>query len=231
MRILVVEDARRLAEAMAEILRGKGYAVDIAGDGVRGADLASSGAYGVILLDIMLPGRSGLDVLRGLRSSGDDTPVILVTARDAVPDRVRGLDAGADDYLVKPFHADELLARIRAVARRPHTIEEADSVRSCGLSLNAASRAVRVDGGGSTELRARESQLLELLMRADGKVVPKQLLIDRIWGPASVAGGNRLEVLVHDLRIRLASVGAAAEVATVRGVGYALHELCEGDRS
>ncbi|WP_156600692.1 response regulator, partial [Collinsella aerofaciens] len=147
MRVLVVEDAWRLAEAVAEILRGEGWSADVATDGGRGAELAAAGAYDCVLLDVMLPVMGGLDVLRGMREAGDATPVILVTARDAVPDRVAGLDAGADDYLVKPFHAEELLARVRAVCRRPRAIEEAGPLRALGLELDEGSLELRAAGG------------------------------------------------------------------------------------
>lgn len=227
MRVLVVEDAWRLAEAVAEILRGEGWSADVAADGGRGAELAAAGAYDCVFLDVMLPVMGGLDVLRGMREAGDATPVILVTARDAVPDRVAGLDAGADDYLVKPFHAEELLARVRAVCR-PRAIEEAGPLRALGLELDEGSLELRTAGGAAVPLRARECQLLAELMARPGRVVAKRDLIDRVWGPASAGGGNRLEVLVHDVRLRLAEAGAAAEVATVRGAGYALREASAG---
>lgn len=169
MRVLVVEDAWRLAEAVAEILRGEGWSADVATDGGRGAELAAAGAYDCVLLDVMLPVMGGLDVLRGMREAGDATPVILVTARDAVPDR-----------------------------------------------------------GAAVALRARECQLLAELMARPGRVVAKRDLIDRVWGPGTAGGGNRLEVLVHDLCLRLAEAGATAEVATVRGAGYALREASAG---
>lgn len=228
MRVLVVEDAWRLAEAVAEILRGEGWSADVATDGGRGAELAAAGVYDCVLLDVMLPVMGGLDVLCGMREAGDATPVILVTARDAVPDRVAGLDAGADDYLVKPFHAEELLARVRAVCRRPRAIEEAGPLRALGLELDEDSLEVRAAGGAAVSLRARECQLLAELMTRPGRVVAKRDLIDRVWGPGTAGGGNRLEVLVHDLRLRLAEAGAAAEVATVRGAGYALREASAG---
>lgn len=163
-----------------------------------------------------------------MREAGDATPVILVTARDAVPDRVAGLDAGADDYLVKPFHAEELLARVRAVCRRPRAIEEAGPLRALGLELDEGSLELRAAGGAAVALRARECQLLAELMARPGRVVAKRDLIDRVWGPGTAGGGNRLEVLVHDLRLRLAEAGATAEVATVRGAGYALREASAG---
>lgn len=227
MRVLLVEDTERLSQALVEILRKAGYEADAASDGVTGADMAAAGIYDVILLDIMLPRRSGIDVLRGLREAGNTTPVILLTARDAVTDRVRGLDAGADDYLPKPFHASELLARIRAVTRRPVAWHPSNVIAASGLQLDPAAFEVRSVGASPTEpapiaLTFKESQLLEALMRAEGHVVSKDDLITRLWGPQASGVQNRLEVLVHALRDKLSRLDTTALIETVRGVGYRL---------
>ena len=227
MRVLLVEDTERLSQALVEILRKAGYEVDAAHDGVTGADMAAAGIYDVILLDIMLPRRSGIDVLRDLREAGNTTPVILLTARDAVTDRVHGLDAGADDYLPKPFHASELLARIRAVTRRPAAWHPSNAIVAAGLELDSAALEVRLAGASPTEaapieLTSKESQLLEALMRAERRVASKDDLIARLWGPQASGAQNRLEVLVHALRDKLSRLNAATSVETVRGVGYRL---------
>lgn len=239
MRVLLIEDTPRLAEAVAEILRKSGYGADVAHIGADGLAMALTGAYDVLLLDIMLPDMSGMDVLRELREAGSVVPVILLTARQGVGDRVAGLDAGADDYLPKPFHASELLARIRAVTRRPATYRPNNAIEACGLVLDLSSNVLsiargdvaspgarnRVDGPTfSIELTPRESEMLEALMNRAGLPVPKADLMARLWGPHVQAGENRVEVLVHSLRTKLARLGATACIETVRGVGYRLAE-------
>lgn len=239
MRVLLIEDTLRLAEAVAEILRKSGYGADVAHIGADGLAMALTGAYDVLLLDIMLPDMSGMDVLRELREAGSVVPVILLTARQGVGDRVAGLDTGADDYLPKPFHASELLARIRAVTRRPATYRPNNAIEACGLVLDLSSNVLsiargdvaspgarnRVDGPTfSIELTPRESEMLEALMNRAGLPVPKADLMARLWGPHVQAGENRVEVLVHSLRTKLARLGATACIETVRGVGYRLAE-------
>lgn len=226
MRVLLCEDAPRLAEAEAEVLRLEGYGVDIAADGERALELASSGAYGCILLDIMLPRCSGLEVLADLRAAGADVPVILLTARGGVGDRVAGLDAGADDYLPKPFHASELLARIRAVTRRPREIRRRARIEvgAAELDLDSLVLHVRTDGSDDAAIEVgltpREGSLLEELLGRAPAAVAKADLAARLWGPSAVGGDNRLEVLVHAVRAKLAAAGAPAAIQTVRGVGY-----------
>lgn len=254
MRVLLVEDAPRLAQAVAEILRGEHYQVDVASTCAQAGELAALGAYDMVLLDIMLPDGSGIDVLQGMRAAGDSTPVILLTARDAVSDRVAGLDAGADDYLPKPFHASELLARMRALMRRPREMRDGDVLAAAGLVMDvrallvgsrgcpqacsqvsaaevsaagaaaAGASAAGPDPASSVELTPKEAALLEALMRANGRVLAKGDLAARVWGPYATGAGNRLEVLVHALRDKIALTGAAAAIETVRGVGYRLQE-------
>lgn len=253
MRVLLCEDAPRLAEAEAEILRLEGYGVDIAACGERAEELALTGAYGCVLLDIMLPGKSGLDVLASLRAAGEQVPVILLSARTGVDDRVAGLDAGADDYLPKPFHASELLARIRAVTRRPPEMCPSQSVAFGRAELDVAMRVLRlVDddapdpgsgldpgrdsdpglvpcldlgpgpaaGAVEVHMTPREAALLEELLRRAPEPAAKADLAARLWGPSSIGGDNRLEVLVHAMRAKLADAGAPCAIQTVRGVGY-----------
>lgn len=223
MRILVVEDTARLADAVAEILRKSGYEADVARTGADGLDMASSGAYDAVLLDIMLPGKSGMDVVHELREMGETVPVILVTARQAVGDRVAGLDAGADDYLPKPFHASELLARIRAVTRRPAAYRADNAIEACGLRLDPAAHvASHPAAEAPVELTPKESLLLETLMGRSGNPVSKGDIAMRLWGPNTRAGENRVEVLVHALRDKIVQLDAGARIETVRGVGYRL---------
>lgn len=226
MRVLLIEDTPRLAEAVAEILRKSGYGADIAHIGADGLAMALTGAYDVLLLDIMLPDMSGMDVLRELRElreAGSVVPVILLTARQGVGDRVAGLDAGADDYLPKSFHASELLARIRAVTRRPATYRPNNAIEACGLVLDAEKLSVQARGGAvAVELTPKEALLLEAFMGRSGSPVSKSDLAVRLWGPHVSLVDNRVEVLVHALRGKLEKLESSARIETVRGVGYRL---------
>lgn len=226
MRVLLIEDTPRLAEAVAEILRKSGYGADIAHIGADGLAMALTGAYDVLLLDIMLPDMSGMDVLRELRElreAGSVVPVILLTARQGVGDRVAGLDAGADDYLPKPFHASELLARIRAVTRRPATYRPNNAIEACGLVLDVEKLSVQARGGAvAVELTPKEALLLEAFMGRSGSPVSKSDLTVRLWGPHMSLADNRIEVLVHALRGKLEKLESSARIETVRGVGYRL---------
>ncbi len=223
MRVLMIEDATRLAEAVAEILRKSGYGADVARTGASGLAMALTGAYDVVLLDIMLPDMSGMDILHELREAGSAVPVILLTARQGVGDRVAGLDAGADDYLPKPFHASELLARIRAVARRPAAYRPGNAIEACGLELDMGALSVRTrDGAAVIALTPKEALLLEAIMGRPGSPISKSELAARLWGPRASLVENRVEVLVHALRAKLERLGPAVRIETVRGVGYRL---------
>ncbi|MDY4040529.1 MAG: response regulator transcription factor [Collinsella sp.] len=228
MRVLIVEDARRLAEAMAEILRVNGFASDVAHDAHEAIDALAVCTYDVVLLDIMLPGQDGLDLLASLRADGEETPVILITARGSVEDRIRGLNLGADDYLPKPFHTEELIARIRAVTRRPRSLDGPEGIRALGVVLDPATHELRLDSAApspvAVRLSARECQLMEDLLRAPSRIRPKDALIARIWGPSAGDASNRLEVLVRSVRAKLKTLTTAIEIVTVRGVEYGLRE-------
>lgn len=224
MRILLVEDEARLAEALEQILKRQGYSVDVTGDGAIGRDMAETGIYGVIILDRMLPNMEGVDILKSLRASGLKTPVIFLTARDSVSNRVEGLDAGADDYLVKPFAKDELLARVRALARRSENLQESDVVSVASLSLDV--RACEVSAGAdSIRLSATEAQLLEILMRNRGQVLTKEQILDRIWGFDKEVDVKNVELYIFYLRKKIPFDKSGAEIQTVRGVGYCLREV------
>ncbi|MCA3223622.1 MAG: response regulator [Burkholderiales bacterium] len=219
MRILLVEDDPMIGAAVTDGLRGAGYAVDWTHDGDAGSRALAAGTpYALLVLDIGLPGRDGLALLRGLRSHGSALPVLLMTARDAVGDRVAGLDAGADDYLVKPFDLDELLARVRALLRR--AAGRADPVLAHGrLRLDPARRQAWCDEA-PLALSAREFALLHALLERPGAVLSRGQLEERLYGWNDRLGSNVVEVHVHHLRRKL---GEGA-IRTVRGAGYAIGE-------
>ena len=218
MNILVVEDEVRLCEAVMEILKKDRHVAEGVHNGEDGLDYGLSGSYDVILLDIMLPKMDGLTVLRRLREAKVATPVILLTARDMTGDKVRGLDTGADDYLTKPFEADELLARIRAVSRRKGELAS-DNPAYGDLILRAATSELAC-GGRSIPLSLKEYQLMEILLRNGERIVTKELLIEKVWGFDSDAVHNNVEVYISFLRKKLRHLGSATEIATARGLGY-----------
>jgi two-component system OmpR family response regulator len=219
-RVLVIEDEAKLAEVVARGLREEGYAADIAGRGEDALWMAQAAGYDVILLDVMLPGADGFEVCRRLRELGVWSPVLMLTARDAVDDRVHGLDAGADDYLVKPFSFEELLARLRALVRRapaarPAVVEVGD------LLLDpAARRAWR--GEVELDLSAKEFALLELFMRRPGRVLTRSELLDGAWDIAFERRSNIVDVYVGYLRSKVDKPFDSDSLETVRGVGYRL---------
>jgi len=199
LRILLVEDETRLADALEQMLKKQGYFVDVAGDGSAGQDMAETGIYGVIILDRNLPGIEGVEILKHLRAKRVATPVIFLTAKDTVSNRVEGLDAGADDYLIKPFSKDELLARVRALARRSENLQISDTLCVASLRLDTRSCEVSI-GTEKTKLTATETQLLELLMRNKGQVLTKEQIIDRIWGFDKDVEIKIVELYIYYLR-------------------------------
>ncbi|MDP4127067.1 MAG: response regulator transcription factor [Bacillota bacterium] len=219
MRLLLIEDEERLAEALAYILKKQNYGVDMAHDGDIGQSLAESGSYDLIILDRMLPGKEGVILLRELREQGMTTPVLMLTAKDSIADRVEGLDAGADDYLVKPFATEELLARVRALARRPGQLVEVEKLQVGELCLDPKLCEVDLDGV-LIKLTLKESQLLELLIRNMGQVITKEQILDRVWGLDSDVEVGNVEIYVHYLRKKLGS--QYIRIDTIRGLGYCL---------
>jgi two-component system response regulator TctD len=216
LRILIVEDDAALARGLAQSLRLAGLAVDHEADGNDAASIATSEPYGLVILDLGLPGRSGFDVLREIRARKSNVPVLILTARDAVADRVRGLDLGADDYLLKPFEPAELEARVRALLRRGQG--ERNPVLACGaLTLDRSSRAVALAGRPLT-LRRREVAVLEGLMTRAGKVVPKEKLAGEVFGFDEPVAPNAIELYIARLRKKLEPDGP--QIRTVRGLGY-----------
>jgi two-component system, OmpR family, response regulator MprA len=220
--ILVVEDDPQIADLLRRGLIYEGYSVEVTGDGLDALTAARDRPPNLVLLDLMLPGMDGLTVCKRLRAA-NDVPILILTARDAVPDRVKGLDAGADDYVVKPFNFDELLARIRAQLRRRAPAADQEVLRFADLSLNPNTHEV-FRGGRKVELTAREFEVLLLFMQHPRQVITRDLLYERIWGYDFGGESNIIEVYVRYLRSKLEEGGAARLIQTVRGVGYALRE-------
>lgn len=221
MRILLVEDEKRLAMALAHILKKNNYGLDIAYDGQTGQEMAETGIYDLIILDRMLPQKEGVAVLKELRAQGITTPVLLLTAKDAIEDRVEGLDAGADDYLVKPFATQELLARVRALGRRQDNQVHSENLHVSSLILDPL-QCIITFGGQTTKLTLKESQLLELFMRNRGQVLTKEQILDRVWGLDTAVELNNVEIYIHYLRKKLTVLDSPVRLETIRGVGYCL---------
>jgi DNA-binding response OmpR family regulator len=220
MQVLVVEDERRMAELLRQGLEEEGHSVVLAGDGREGLAMAESHSFDAIVLDVMLPGLSGFSVARKLRAALNQTPILMLTARDATPDIVQGLNLGADDYLVKPFSFEVLLARLRAVSRRG-LIAEPPVLQVADLSLNPAAREV-TRGERRVPLTRTEFGLLELLMKRAGRVVTRENLIESVWGFDSEVRSNTLDAFIRLLRDKVDMEGERKLIQTVRGVGYCL---------
>jgi two-component system copper resistance phosphate regulon response regulator CusR len=224
MRILVIEDEEKMAKALRKGLEADQFSVSIAQTGEDGFFLASTEAYDLVILDLMLPGRDGLEILAGLRQRGVAVPVLVLTSRDTVKDRVIGLDAGADDYLVKPFAFSELLARIRALMRRGRT-ESQERLKIGDLEMDAAGR-VAVRDGKELSLTAREFDLLEYLLRQQGRVVSREMLARDVWNETAryTPLDNVIDVHIAHLRRKLDEPFRKKLLHTVRGVGFVLRE-------
>ena len=223
MDVLIVEDDTRVARLVARALAEAGHRVDVAHDGLAGLERGETGIYDLIVLDVMLPHLDGLAVCRQLRRGGVRSAILMLTARDAVADRVRGLDAGADDYLVKPFALEELLARVRALARRASEGVADDVLRVGDLELDLGSYVAR-RGGRTIDLTAKEFALLRYLMRNAGRVLTKAQITDHVWGYDSEAASNVVEIYIHYLRDKIDRGFARPLIRTVRGVGYVIKE-------
>ena len=224
MGLLLIEDDIRLSEALKLILEDNNYSVDTANDGESGLDIAQSGIHDLIILDRMLPGIDGIQILKTLRTKGFATPVLLLTAKDTVEDKVVGLDAGADDYLVKPFATKELLARIRALSRRPQSQAPSNSKISAGLLTLDTLRCEAICPTETIRLSLKESQLLELFIRKKGQVINKDQILDKIWGLESAVEMNNIEIYIHYLRRKLNRESCGIQIETIRGMGYCLVE-------
>ena len=222
MRILVVEDERRLADALTEILTEVKYMVDAVYNGDDGLAYAESGIYDVIVLDVMLPGKNGFEIVSALRKKKIATPVLMLTARGDVTDKIRGLDAGADDYMTKPFSPGELLARVRVLSRRKGEVV-LDEMTFGDLSFRISSMELVCGASGrSIGLSFREGEMIRLLMGNAGSIVQKEDMITKIWGYDSDAGDNNVEAYISFLRKKLSHLGSSCEIVTVKRVGYKL---------
>jgi two-component system, OmpR family, copper resistance phosphate regulon response regulator CusR len=220
MRILVVEDEPRVAQFIRKGLQEEGHVVDVAGDGAEGLALASVEQYDAVVLDVMLPLKSGFHVASELRAQGNSTPILMLTAKDAREDIIHGLDVGADDYITKPFDFAELLARLRALSRRGQAIQE-DVFRFDDIELDRVQHYVQ-RGGDPLNLTPTEFRLLEALMRKPGQVVRRTELLDRVWGMSFDPGTSLIDVHIANLRKKLENRGRRRVVVTVKGVGFTL---------
>jgi two-component system response regulator MprA len=221
-RVLVVDDDPKVLSLMKRGLAFEGYSVDLAGDGAEALLAARERPPDLIVLDLMLPGLDGVEVCRRIRAGDPNVPILMLTARAGVPDRVAGLNAGADDYLVKPFAFDELVARIRALLRRARPVAE-EKLRFADLALDPTTREVR-SGGDVIELTAREYELLHFFMRHPRQVLSRGLIFQRVWGSDFLGDSNLIDVHVMRLRDKLEAGDRRRLIHTIRGAGYSLRE-------
>lgn len=219
MKILVVEDEEKTGDYLKQGLIEAGFSVDLAKDGAEGLHLAETGAYDLAILDVMLPKLNGWQVISGMRLAGSETPVLFLSARDQVEDRVKGLELGADDYLVKPFAFSELLARVRTLMRRGNRHKETDQLIAADLELDLLKRRV-TRAGQRIDLTAKEFALLELLLRRRGEVLPRSLIASQIWDMNFDSDTNVIEVAVRRLRAKIDDGFEPKLIRTVRGMGY-----------
>ncbi|KQW09385.1 heavy metal response regulator transcription factor [Pseudomonas brassicacearum] len=223
MKLLIVEDQTKTGQYLRQGLGEAGFNADLVADGITGQQLALSGEYALLILDVMLPGRDGWQILQAVRGAGLDTPVLFLTARDAVQDRVHGLELGADDYLVKPFAFSELLARVRSLLRRGSSTHQETSLQLADLRLDLIRRRVE-RSGRRIDLTAKEFALLEMLLRRQGEVLPKSLIASQVWDMNFDSDTNVIEVAIRRLRIKIDDDFPSKLIHTVRGMGYVLEE-------
>ncbi len=219
MRILFVEDEKKITDALKALCEVNGYDCDVVHDGEEGLIYALSDAYDIIVLDIMLPGMSGLEIVRKMRENKKNTAVLMLTAKSSVDDRVAGLKSGADDYLTKPFSAKELFARIEALCRRSFSEYQGQIIELNELSYDAKSNLLLINGK-EQQLPLKEAKLLELFLKHPGQVFTREQILDKIWGLDSYVTENNIEIHVHNLRKKISNTSVS--IKTVRGIGYVL---------
>ena len=223
MKLLIVEDQAKTGQYLRQGLSEAGFTTELAADGITGQHLALTGDYSLLILEVMLPGRDGWQILQAVRSAGLDMPVLFLTARDAVEDRVHGLELGADDYLVKPFAFSELLARVRSLLRRGSSTTQETHLQLADLRLDLIRRRVERNGQ-RIDLTAKEFALLELLLRRQGEVLPKSLIASQVWDMNFDSDTNVIEVAIRRLRLKIDDSHEHKLIHTVRGMGYVLEE-------
>lgn len=222
MKILLIEDEKRMAEAVGELLRQEGYDVDVRLEGLSGFDAMVSGDYNAAICDVMLPNMNGFEIVKSVRKKGVNTPVLMLTAKSDLYDKVEGLDSGADDYLTKPFQVEELLARVRALLRRDTKVKD-DCLSSGDLSLNTNSMTLSCrKSGKEIRLPEKEFHIMECLMSNKDRIISKEQLTVKAWGFESEAEYNNVEVYISFTRKKLKFLGTAVEIKSVRGMGYVL---------
>ena len=219
MKVLLAEDEKRMNRALCELLRQEGYDVDAVENGEDALDAIKSGVYDMMVLDVMMPGMNGFDVAKQARASGVCTPILMLTAKSELDDKVEGLDSGADDYLTKPFMTRELLARLRALGRRGLPTEDG-SLTFADLSLDVKNATLRCKTGKSVRLGEKELRILEYLIANQGQVLTREQLALKIWGYESDAEYNNVEVYMSFARKKLSFIGSACEIKALRGIGY-----------
>ena len=219
MRILFIEDEKKITDALKELCRIQNIDCDIANDGEEGLLFALNPIYDVIVLDIMLPGKNGLEILKEVRDHDITTPILLLTAKGTVDDKVKGLDLGADDYLVKPFSAKELFARIRALSRRPDNEIKGECIDFEDVSFNTKKNTL-ITKSNEYKLSVKESKILEMLIKRPNQVFTREQILDRVWGFDKEVNENNIEIYVHNLRKKLADTNV--KIDTIRGVGYTM---------